>query len=152
MRNRSCVSRSVAIVIALAAGALIGLQPASNSALSHHVGDLGAAFVSVAISAAIIAALLLLVGHPGQLAGLRGFRPEHAVGGIGGGVIVTVGLIVVRPLGAGAVIALFVASQLIMAVIADRFGWFGVHHVAIGPARLIGLVLVVGGTALVTSR
>ncbi|HEV3390577.1 MAG TPA: DMT family transporter [Solirubrobacteraceae bacterium] len=32
----------------------------------------------------------------------------------------------------------------------DRFGWFGLPHVAIGPTRLLGVALVIAGTVLVT--
>jgi transporter family-2 protein len=144
------MSKGVAIICVLAAGWLIGLQPAANSALSRHVGDLQGAFVSIMISVALIAVVMLVLGHPGQLSGLRSIRPEETLGGIGGAIVVTVGLIAVRPLGAAAVIALFVAAQLVASVLADQFGWFGVHHVGIGVGRVVGLMLVFGGTLLVT--
>jgi transporter family-2 protein len=144
------VTRPVALVCTIAVGLLVGLQPASNAAMAKHVGDLGAAFVSVVVAAAIIAVLLLVVGHPGQLAGVTAIRPEHLIGALGTAAVVTVGLIAVKPLGAGAVIALLVAGQLVISVTADRLGWFGVHHVAISPARLVGVALVIAGTVLVT--
>lgn len=144
------MSRPLAIICALAAGGLAGLQPAANAELSHHVGDLGAAFVSLAISIAIVGALLLVIGHPGRLSGLSAFKPEHAVGGVAGAAIVAVALIAVRPLGAGALIALLVAAQVVTSVLADRFGWFGLHHVGIGAGRAVGIVLVIAGTVLVT--
>ncbi len=144
------MSRSVAVTLALAAGLVVGLQPPANAALSKHVGDLGAAFVSIVISLTIIGVLLLAFGHPGRLSGLGAFRPEQALGGIGGATVVSISLIAVRPLGAGAVVALLVAGQLIIAVVADRLGWFGLHHVDIGAVRIAGLLLVIGGTVLVT--
>ena len=137
-------------MLTLIAGLVVGLQPPANAALSKHVGDLGAAFVSIVISLTIIGVLLLAVGHPGRLSGLAGFRPEHALGGIGGAVVVTISLITVRPLGAGAVVALLVAGQLIIALVADRLGWFGLHHVGIGVTRTLGVLLVIGGTVLIT--
>jgi transporter family-2 protein len=144
------MSRGVAIAITFAAGLLIGLQPAANSALSDHVGDFGAAFVSVTVTFVLVAAVMLLAGHPGRLAGLGSLRPVELIGGVGGAVVVTVGLIAVRTLGAGAVVALLVAAQLVTSIIADRLGWFGLHHVGIGAGRLIGLALVVAGTVLIT--
>jgi bacterial/archaeal transporter family-2 protein len=146
------MSRTVAIVSALAGGCLIALQPPANASLSKLVGDFGAAFVSITISFVVISLMLLVVGHPGRLSGLSSFRPEHAIGGLGGAAIVTIGLVAVRPLGAGALIALLVGSQLIVSVVVDRFGWFGVEHVGLSATRLVGIVLVIVGTVLVTTR
>jgi len=144
------VTRSVAVVSTIAVGFLVGLQPAANAAMSKHVGDLGAAFVSLVVATAIIGVLLLAVGHPGRLAGVSGIRPEYLVGALGGAAVVTVGLVAVRPLGVGAVIALLVAGQLIIGIVADRLGWFGLHHLGIDAGRVLGVVLVIAGTVLVT--
>jgi transporter family-2 protein len=144
------MSRGAALFFTLAAGTLVGIQPAANAALSEHVGDFGAAFVSIVVSATIIGLLLLVVGHPGRLSALAHIRPEQLLGGLGGAAVVTIGLIAVRPLGAGGVVALLVAGQMIISVIADRFGWFGLHHVGIGIGRVLGVVLVIAGTVLVT--
>jgi len=144
------MSRSVAIVLTIGAGLLVGTQAAANSALSERVGDLGAAFVSVTIAFAIISVLLLIAGHPGRLAHIGSVRPAELLGGAGGAAVITVGLIAIRTLGAGAVIALLVTAQLVIALAIDRFGWFGLAHHAIGPTRLIGLALVIAGTVLFT--
>lgn len=144
------MSRGVALICALAAGAFVALQPPANAALSKHVGDLGAAFVSLVISTSVIGALLLATGHPGRLSGITGFRPEYAIAGLSGASIVAVSVIAVKPLGAGTLIALLIAGQLIVSVIADRFGWFGLHQVGIGPARIAGIALVIAGTVLIT--
>ncbi len=144
------MTRSVALLLTIAAGLLVGLQPASNSALSEHVGDLGAAFVSLLIAAAIIGVLLLVAGHPGRLTGIIGIRPDDLVGAVGGAAVVAIGLAAVRPLGAGAVIAVLVAGQVVASIVADRLGWFGLHHVGIGVGRLAGMALIIAGTVLVT--
>jgi len=144
------MSRSVAIAITFAAGLVVGLQPAANSALSDHVGEFGAAFVSVTVTFIVVSVLLVIAGHPGRLSGVGSIRPVELVGGIGGAAVVTVGLITVRTLGAGAVVALLVAAQLVTSIAADRLGWFGLHHVGIGATRLIGLALVIAGTVLIT--
>ncbi len=146
------MTRTVAVLTTIAAGLLVGLQPAANSALSKHVGDFGAAFVSITISATVIALLLLTAGHPGELKGLGSIKPEQLIGGLGGAAVVTIGLVAVRPLGAGAVVALLVAAQLVMSVIADQFGWLGLRHVSVNAPRLVGLVLVIAGTVLVSRR
>jgi transporter family-2 protein len=144
------MSRSAAIALTVAAGLLVGLQAPANAALARRVGDFGAAFVSVAIAFVIVTLVLVIAGHPGRLSGLGSIRPEELLGGAGGAAVVTVGLIAVRTLGAGAVVALLVCAQLVISIVADRFGWFGLHHVGIGAGRVFGLVLVVAGTVLIT--
>jgi transporter family-2 protein len=144
------MSRGVAVICALAAGGLVALQPPANAMLAKNVSDLGAAFLSLAISLVIIAVLLVIAGHPGRLGGLGNFRFAYLVGGIGGAAVVAVSLVAVRPLGAGSLIALLVAAQLIVSVIADQFGWLDLRQVTIGPSRAVGLALVIGGTVLIT--
>lgn len=146
----SGMSRSVALLLTIGAGLLVGFQPPANAALSKHVGDLGAAFVSLAVSLMIIGLLFALLDHPSRLAGLTAIKPVELVGALGGAVVVLVGVIAVKPLGAGAVIAVLVAGQLVSSVISDRLGWFGVAHVGIGTGRVLGVVLVCAGTLLVT--
>ena len=144
------MSRGAAFICTLAVGGLVGLQAPANAALSHRVGDLGAAFVSIAISFTILGVLLVVAGHPGRLSGLSGFRLEYALGGMGGAAVVAVALIAIRPLGAAGVIALLVTAQLVVSLLTDRFGWFGVQPVGIGAGRIAGLALVVAGTLLIT--
>jgi transporter family-2 protein len=144
------MSRPAALICALAVGGLVALQPPANAALSDYVSDLGAAFVSLVISVAIIGILLLTVGHPRRLSGLSGFKLEHAIGGLGGAAIVAVSLVAVRPLGVGGLTSVLVAAQLVVSVAADRFGWFGLAQIGLTPARWAGLALVIAGTVLVT--
>lgn len=143
------MSRTVAIICSLAAGLLVGLQPPSNASMTHDVGDFGATLVSLAISISIALVLVLGFGDPSRLAGVTHFRPGWLIGGLGGVTVVTVGLLAVRPLGTGAVVAILVAGQLIMSVLSDQLGWFGLHH-ALTVGRISGVVLVMLGTVLIT--
>jgi transporter family-2 protein len=144
------MSRTVAFILTLAIGLLIALQPPANADLAKHVGDLGAALVSLLIAVVIIGVLLLVFGQPARLSGITGVRPEHILGGLGGALVVYIGLVAVRPLGVGGVIALLVAAQLVGSLVIDRFGWFGVQQVGLSSGRLAGLALVIAGTLLIT--
>lgn len=146
------MDRLLALILTLAVGALVAFQPPSNAALSHHVGDLGAAFVSLLISTIVVAIVLVAFGDPGRLAGISGFRPEHVLGGVGGAAVVAVSLVTVRTLGAGGVTAVLVAGQLIVAVILDRFAVLGLPHVSVTWERGLGVALIVAGALLLTSR
>jgi len=144
------VSRSLAFACTLAVGGLIALQPPANAALAEYVGDLGAALISGAITVTILAVLLLVFGDPSRLSGIGGFKPEHAIGGIGGAAVVVVSLMAVRPLGVAGVVSLLIAGQLLISVLADRLGWFGVTVVGLTPGRWAGIVLITAGTLLST--
>ena len=148
--NRPGMSRGVAVICTLAAGGLVALQPPVNAVLARHVGDFGAAFISLAISIAIIGVLLLLVGHPGRLSGLGAFKLEYLLGGIarcrdrrriaGRGATARRGR-ADRAARRGAAAGLGARGSIRMVRSA---------RVAIGPARVVGLVLVIGGTVLIT--
>ncbi|HLJ04359.1 MAG TPA: DMT family transporter [Solirubrobacteraceae bacterium] len=144
------MSRVLAVLITLAAGFAVGLQPPSNAEMARHVGDFGAALMSVLFTLTVIVMVFLIFGDIGRLHGLSSFRPQWTVGGISGAIVVTVALVTVRTLGAAAVVALLVAAQLIASVTADRLGWFGVHHVGLSAGRIAGVLLAVAGTVLVT--
>ncbi|MDQ6817295.1 MAG: DMT family transporter [Actinomycetota bacterium] len=144
------MSRPVAVICTLVAGVLAAIQPSVNASLAGHVGDLGAAFVSLVFASLIIGVLLVVLGETGRLSGIGSIEPEHAIGGIGGATIVVVSLVAARPLGVGALIALLVAAQVVVSVIADRYGWFGAHQIGISAGRIVGVVLVIAGTVLVT--
>jgi transporter family-2 protein len=143
------MSRAVAVISALLAGGIVGLQPPANAALAKHVSDIGAALVSITISLILIGITLLVAGSPGKLSGLSAFKPEYALGGIAGATIVLVSLIAVRSLGVGGLTALLVAAQLAIGLIADRYRWFGIHHAGLSAGRIAGFLLVVGGTVLI---
>jgi transporter family-2 protein len=144
------MSRPVAVICVLLVGIMAALQPAANASFSKIVSDLGAAFASLVFSAVVIGVLLVTVGHPGRLSGITAVKPEHVLGGVAGAAIVTVTLVAVRTLGAGTLVSLFVTAQLIMAMVADRFGWLGLQHHAIHATRLLGVAFAIVGTILVT--
>ncbi len=141
--------RSLALLTTLAVGGLIALQAPANSALAKHVGDLGAALTSAVIAVVILAVPFLVFGDPARLSGLGAFRPEHVLGGLGTAAVVLVSLITVRSLGVAGVAALMIGGQLLISVVADRFGWFGVTEVGLTPGRWVGIVLVAAGTVLI---
>ena len=145
------MDRNLALAATLAVGALVAFQPPANALLAREVGDLGAALTSLLVAAGIVGVLLLVVGDPGELRGLRELRPVHLLGGLGGAAIVLVSLITVRTLGAGGVTAALVATQLGVSALSDRFGWVGLEQSPLTPGRVLGITLLLAGTWLVTT-
>ena len=55
----------------------------------------------------------------------------------------------VRTLGAGGIVAASIAGQLTMSVVVDQFGLLGVDKDPITVSKLLGVLLLAGGTLLV---
>ena len=146
------MEKAIALILTLLVGGLVAFQPPANALLARHVGDLGAAFSSLLLSTLIVGTLLLLAGEAGQLGGLAHYRPEHSLGAIAGAAVVLVSLIAVRTLGALGVAGALVAMQLIVSALADRLAILGLDEEPLSSARLLGIALLIAGTALVVSR
>ena len=146
------MSRAVAVLLIMLVGGLVAAQPPANQLLSRHVGVLGAAFVSLVISTAIVGCLLVIIGEPSALKRVPEFRPEYVIGGIAGAAVVTVSVLAVKSLGASGVTAGLVATQLSVSVVLDRLGLLGLEGNAISLQRLFGIGFLFLGTYLVVSQ
>jgi bacterial/archaeal transporter family-2 protein len=148
------VSRALAVVIAVGAGCLVGLQAPINSRLGKALGhDVQAATFSFLVGTLALVLLAAVVrGGLGAL-GHAGRAPWWAlIGGLLGAVFVTVALITVRTLGASGLTAAVIAGQLGISVLIDRFGLLGVARQHVGAQRIIGLALLAVGVLLVVRR
>jgi transporter family-2 protein len=73
-------------------------------------------------------------------------------GGILTATVLTAQTMAMARVGAGAAISLSVAGQLGASVVMDHFGWLGVDRAPANQWRAAGLVLLVGGTALLQKK
>jgi len=146
--------RHLILVAVLLAGAGIPVQVASNNRLEKAVHS---APLSVAISFVIgsLAMVILtasgLLGHP-KLAGAWSAPWCACIGGLLSAAIVILSIIALPQSGAAAVIAATVFGQLLAAAILDHFGWLGVPQVRINVWRIVGIVLLLGGTLLMQRK
>jgi transporter family-2 protein len=146
------MTRLLAVLATVGVGALIALQPPVNSELGKRTSVVAAAFISTAISALVLLALLLALGEAGHVRRVPHIPPLYLTGGLMGAVLVSVSLVTVRTLGAGGVVAATVSGQVVVSAILDRFGFLGLDRIGLTPARLLGFALLLVGTALVTAR
>ncbi len=147
------MSRGLALLLGVGAGALVGMQAPVNARLGRAVGGLQAASISFLIGTI---ALLLVVafarGGFGSYAKAGGLPWWAFIGGLLGAVYVTVAILTVRTLGASSLTAVVISGQLAISVAIDRFGLFGIARQPIGPQRILGLVLLVVGVTLVVRK
>lgn len=144
------MEKAWALLATVAVGGLISLQAPFNSQLARKTGTLEAAFVTFALGAAVLLGLVLILGDVGKLSAARGVPWYYLTGGVIGAALVVGTLITVRELGAAGLIAGLLCGQLIVSLLLDRFGLFGLERIGITPVRVFGVLLVLVGTLIVT--
>lgn len=147
------MSRGLAVLLVAVAGCLVGMQAPVNARLGRSVGSLQAAAFSFVVGTVALLAIVALVkgGYSGYAN--VGKVPWWAwVGGLFGAVFVTVSILTVRTLGVSGLTATVIAGQLGIAVVIDRFGWFGIARQPIAATRIVGLLLLAAGVFLVVRR
>lgn len=139
------------VAAAVAIGVSLSLQPPINASMARTLGSpMLAACVSIAISmTAVLALWATWAGRPGDLAEARTLPWWVVLGGLAG-VVFVAGSIVVSPvLGVASFFVFVVAGQLLGAALTDQTGAFGAAVRPMDPTRLLGLVMVLAGAALV---
>ena len=141
------------VLLGVGAGCLVGMQAPINSRLGREVGSVQAASFSFLVGTAALLLISLFVrGGLGNLSHV-GRAPWWAlIGGLLGAVYVTVAIVAVRTLGASGLTAVVITGQLAISVAIDRFGLLGVTRQSVGLQRILGLVLLVAGVALVVRK
>ena len=138
--------------IILVAGALQAWGPPMNGALRNALTNPWlASLVSFLPIIAFLGCLLLCQPRPMPTAeGIAGMPWWAPLGGLVGAFAVVAGLIFVNQVGAGAFAGLTITANILMSLIIDKYGWFGmeVHPLSLG--RMAGAVLMVGGIALIS--
>lgn len=147
------MTRSLAVALAAIAGVLVGLQAPINARLGRTIGSVQAAtfsFVAGTVALALVASLLY--GGLGSFGHVTKAPWWALLGGLLGAVYVTVAILTVQTLGVSGLTATVIAGQLTAAVVIDRFGLLGISKQPIAATRIVGLVLLVVGVALVVRR
>jgi transporter family-2 protein len=137
------------LLFALAAGAMLPIQFGINAQLAEWVGgSVRAAFVSFVVGAIalFVAVLVAARGWPDR----AGDSPWWVwTGGLLGAFYVLGSIVTAPKLGAATLVALILAGQALASLAVDHFGWVGFEEHPVTLLRLVGIVLLAGGVALV---
>lgn len=139
------------LVLAFAAGMLAPVQAGMNAKIGKELND---PFYAALISFAVGTAGLLAYALAGRIdfSSVRTVSNVHWslwLAGLLGAFYVTATIVLAPRLGTALTFALVVAGQLVMAVVMDHFGLFGMPVQPVNWLRLAGIVLIVGGTMLI---
>jgi transporter family-2 protein len=149
------MSSGTAVAVALTATA--GLAGAVQAAVMGELGERVGIVPAITFSAivALLCGLAALLVWERSFAGVRATLHEPPWLWIGGlmSIYIVLAITVGPPrIGVAATIGVVIAGNLVMAAVIDRYGLFGQEVIPIDRWRLLGLVLLAAGAALLLSR
>jgi bacterial/archaeal transporter family-2 protein len=136
----------------LVAGALQAWGPPMNAALRNALTNPWlASLVSFLPVVAFLACVFLCQPRPMPSAeGIAAMPWWAPLGGLIGAFAVVAGLLFVNQVGAGAFAGLTITANILMSLIIDKYGWFGMEVHPLGGGRMLGAALMVGGIVLIS--
>jgi transporter family-2 protein len=139
------------LLIALAAGAMMPTQAATNNKMATVVDSpILAALISFLVGTIALLVYALLSGETlASLASTKNAPPVAWIGGLLGAFFVTAAVMLVPRLGVAMTFSLIIAGQMIVTLVIDHFGLLGVPAKEISIARLAGILLITGGVVLI---
>ena len=144
---------ALAVALTLAAGLAGAVQIAVMGTFGERIGVLEALAFSALVTVVLAASVLLVARQ--SLGGFAAGAREPAWLWLGGvmSAFIVLSITVAGPrIGAAATTGVFIAAQLVLAVLIDRFGLFGVARIALDWPRVLGIALLVLGAALSLRR
>ena len=136
---------------ALLLGLGLSVQVAMNTRMrGFAAGPVGAALISFAVGTLALLALLVAARAPWPAPHRLAEAPWWSWGGGLLGAVYVLGALVLAPrIGPGALLGAVVAGQMSAALLLEHFGWLGTVHHPVSVLRVLGVLLIVGGVALV---
>lgn len=147
------MSGSSAAALAAVGGLAGAVQVAVMGRFGERIGAVEALAFSAAVTAVIAAAALLVARQSFGGFGAALHSPVWLwLGGLTGAFIVLAITIAAPRIGSASTVAIFMACQLGLGAVIDRFGLFGLEKIPLGWQRLAGLALLGIGAALTLRR
>lgn len=138
--------------IILMAGALQAWGPPMNNALRTSMENPWlASIISFLPIIALLSVILMCLPSPmpssESLAAMPWWAP---LGGLVGAFAVVCGLFFVGQVGAGTFGGLTITANILMSLLIDKYGWFGMNVHDLSPGRIVGAILMVAGIAMIS--
>ena len=139
------------ILLAVAAGMMMPTQAAINNKFAASVDSpILAGFVSFAVGTVALFIYILATGVPlGNLASAKNASAVAWTGGLLGAFYVTATISLVPRLGVALTFSLVIAGQMLITLVIDHFGLFGVSVKELNIQRFLGAILIMVGVILI---
>ena len=142
------MSSYLAIALAVVVGALTTLQAALNTELGKYVGGVSSALVSFTVGTVTLLIFYFISGESGFKSASK--APFYLwIGGIFGAMFVYSMIRLIPLAGTASVMAGVIAGQLLLAMVVDQFGLFGMPKIGFDWTRGLGAVLLLAGVKLI---
>lgn len=145
------MSNLLLMILMVAGGVAVALQPSINARLAEKTGYLQAATISFAVGTLVLL-LISLSTRQGSFRKISEVDWWQLSGGLFGAFFVTMTIVGVPRIGTTAVLALTIVSQLVAGLLMDHYGLFGMRGIPVDFKRLLGVTLLLVGVALICRR
>jgi len=139
------------LIAILIGGVAAAIQPVINARLATRTGILESATVSFAVGTVVLL-ILSLTASKGSFRGLVEAQTWEVSGGLYGAFFVAIMILAVPRLGVTTVMTGLIVAQLATGLVFDHYGLMGVRMAPIDLRRVIGVILLLLGTALIYRR
>jgi len=142
---------NVLILLALTAGAALPIQASLNGRLGKELGNPMLAALGSFVAGCLVLLVYLLATRTSfpSLGIVARIPPYLWIGGVLGGLYVTLAIILTPKLGVATTMGLVVAGQIGVSIILDHFGLLGLDKHPVSAGRLFGAILLAAGVILV---
>ena len=139
------------LLLAVIAGAVVPFQSAINANLGRGLGHpLWATLASLLVSILVLLPVILALRLPLPSLGFMSKAPLWMwTGGAFGVCFISLALVLLPKLGASGFIALALSGQVLASLALDHFGLFGLVERQLTAPRLLGVLMLIGGVALI---
>ena len=144
----------ILIIAAVIIGTLMPIQAGINAELTRLVKHpYLAALISFSMGTIVLSIMVIAQGLPmAEIKRLAGASPYMFLGGFMGALFVGSSIFLIPKMGATTMIAAYITGQLLMSVIMDHYGWFGIPVNQISMTKITGICLLFVGLFLVMRK
>jgi transporter family-2 protein len=139
------------ILLALAAGAMMPTQAATNNKMAMVVDSpILSALISFIVGAVALFVFALISGVPlGNISSARSAPAVAWLGGLLGAFFVTAALALVQRFDVAMTFSLIITGQMLVTLVIDHFGLLGVPVKEVTLTRVAGVLLITAGVVVI---
>ncbi|WP_339183492.1 DMT family transporter [Oceanobacillus sp. FSL W7-1293] len=134
--------RYLAYILAVLAGTALSFESAIYGQLGESIGELETSFYNFFMGTLIMGLLWLFFGK-GKLSYAMEAPKWSLLGGILGVVYLTAIVISVPFVGVGITMVTVIIGQLIMSMVIEHYGWFGIKQTKINKEKVFAVISMI---------